>query len=99
MKTTVEILEGAKTRLIEKGWRQGDAGGPAGPNCLGGALYWTNELNGEVPATVAYTLACDILRQKLQTSVVAYNDALGRTFNEIMAVLDAAILQAKAATA
>lgn len=105
----LEILQRAKTRLLERGWMQGTSGHSQGPNCLRGAIYWeTYEVvKDESRGSRAQTLAEGLFMKAaggydspsllFRDTIWAWNDFDGRTESEVHEVLDEAIRLAKEA--
>lgn len=102
--TAVEVLNSARTILLERGWAQGAAQEHDGRVCLTGAaqialgliptgLYgglWTSEVGREVVG---------FLDAAVGGCAWGWNDTHNRTFNEVVDALDDAILLAKEAEA
>lgn len=85
----------AKRILDECGWVQGSYGGPNDGYCLAGALCEASyEIGVLSPAETMY-MATDVIPDvrvtERQISLIAWNDEPGRTIDEVMAVLGAAI--------
>jgi hypothetical protein len=94
---TLQVLKGARQRLIDKGWAQGASGGPDGPNCMMGALDWesaalrgsTNRVGSLDPAySKARAILCGVIRDDAPT---VWNDDWDRTAEQVIAAFDAAI--------
>lgn len=96
----VTVLTAARERLLEKGWIQG-TGRSAEGYCMVGATHsvtaqlvdcglpWKEADELEVRANSALKVALG------SVLVIAFNDAPGRTLNEVLAVFDDAILAEK----
>lgn len=95
MKTVVEILQDAKTVLMERGRHKGAMRNPDGPEvCLIGAI----QVAGGIPRGAAewqrYEETMGLL--KCQVGAIApFNDHPDITDGDVFAVLDNAILAAK----
>lgn len=93
MKEEVEVLTKMKELLMEKGWCQGTLRNDQGNLCLLGTLdqvYLNNDL------LTPYNRAAEAIRRQIESrSISNWNDAVGRTFNEVIDILDAAILAEK----
>lgn len=108
--STVEVLRGAKAVLQRNGWHQGwyfPAGTPRGtepwqgcPVCLLGALdVAAGALPGDSPevAIAAQFFLGRVLQGRgFESGVGLWNDADGRSLNEVYALLDEAIERAEA---
>ena len=68
--------------LRERGWKQHGYGVPDGPYCLAGAII----ANGEIVDT---DRILDRLRERLGMPVWQWNDAPGRTVEQVLALLRA----------
>lgn len=98
--TTVEILRKAKAELQRRGWRQGAFGHlGSGPMCMVGAYLavkgdYDCDHRGyaEAPAYVLLAKATG----SAPYSVSGWNDATGRTVDEVYAAFDRAIALAEA---
>lgn len=92
---TVDILLGAKEALLRDGWQQGSIYSMEGRRtCLIGACrraYSGNVMNGEVDAPVASAL----LSATDATAVTLWNDEPGRTFNEVIDLIDSTLVRLK----
>lgn len=111
MSQAVENLQRAKEVLMEQGWRQHAAGGVEkgnnSPVCLvGGLMKATNFTFGEIQHIPGYKAMATIVGQRLHwppetylheysIPIPTYNDEKGRTFNEVVDVIDEAIILAK----
>jgi len=95
--TNREICLKAAARLREVGWRQGDFGGPDGPHCILGACRWAT---GYYAAYAPYTCArpsyaaitaitAITAADGVDYDVTNWNDAPGRTAEEVIAALEA----------
>lgn len=90
----IQRLRATKERLFEKGWRTGSLGGINGPNCLVGAVINARNTTDlqlpYAPATeTGETLV--VLERSLGTKVPVFNDAPGRTFDDIIDAIDICI--------
>src|SRR5438105_3300335 len=91
--TTHKVLVGAKAYLLRHGWKQGDYGDYGGPRCLvGGVCSAMGRPIDEVEHSPAHALLCDLLDLKYGHLVPMWNDEEDRTFDEVIALLDKAIL-------
>ncbi len=100
MKTTVEILQAARNKLIESGWQQGHFGAGDGPFCAVGALRRIMLPGGVYAATYGYKespywLLCRAIGLPNDMALSAWNDTPGRTFSEVIDAYDYAIELAK----
>lgn len=87
--TTHMVLVRAKEYLLNHGWQQGNYGGDGGPRCMLGAVRSVDDSEGDNHPAVQILegYVCpdgDLLNR--------WNDAEGRTFGEVIAVFDRAIL-------
>lgn len=98
--TDRELLIKIRERLVTKGWRQGGIGSHLGPNCLLGAIIYEDEANGNLlrmnslRMTIPISIATNIPPEEtgwLNRAITVWNDAEGRTFDEVLQVLDQAI--------
>jgi hypothetical protein len=81
------VLRAAATRLETKGWCQGDSGEEEGPNCLAGAL---NLVAGRADRQQSARRAFNAFVRSGDVHVVwPWNDAPGRTADEVIATLRA----------
>lgn len=93
MSNAPEILRATKELLVTKGWVQGRFIDESGQRCLSGALNDAGDLGRRTFtwATVDMMEAREALERAIGThSVVAWNDADERTFEEVLAALDTA---------
>lgn len=81
-----------KKELLERGWCQGQFGNQEGQVCLMGSLTRNKSIPFEEIDSNAVVAAFHAV---LNGGVVAFNDTQGRTFNEIMDLLDQAIYNEK----
>jgi len=106
----VAFLERVKSRLLSTGWRKYGLGNPEGPNCLVGAAYWeTWLLHGNTYSSWTYSanerwalIALWGFDYKLDDTFYSalekltnWNDEEHRTFNEVIARIDDAIVRVK----
>jgi hypothetical protein len=97
--TTYDVLRAARAYLLEHGWQRG-GWGTGTTSCAGGAIVnvenwrtdagflWDRDLEGH-PAARAL---CDAVGVEGDYRPLAqWNDANGRTFDEVIAAFDAAI--------
>ena len=93
----VAELEAVRAR-IERGWCQGYYGDAAGNVCLLGAIrerkYRYNGLVGHLAAAIEGGMPHD--RMWRSPTVMGFNDAPGRTKEEVLALIDRAIERALA---
>lgn len=88
MSRTKEILEETKRRLVERGWCQA-AISPSGKMCLTVAMWAQGVAQLEYEeAKVAFYKANGL---PTNTCLPRWNDALGRTQDEVFSALDRAI--------
>lgn len=90
----IQRLRATKERLFEKGWKTGSLGGINGPNCLMGAVIGArNDTDLQLPYATATETAETLvaLEQSLGTKVPVFNDAPGRTFDEVIDAIDSCI--------
>lgn len=83
MKTS-EVLRAAKKRLVERGWCQGTFEDGEGRCCSIGAINRASPPCGQWPALLSFG---DVVGG----SVFVWNDAPGRTLEEVLAAFDKAI--------
>lgn len=110
MKTHIEVLEEAKT-LLEKGWTQGEfakdaTGRPVSPSlegacvfCMVGAVDRASNFDDEGSCDVrgkAYAaLTHEVLSSSGSRTIVSFNDAAGRTKEEVIGLFERAISKSK----
>lgn len=82
--TAAHLLR-AKRYIEEHGWLQDSLGEQGGPRCMYGALLSTSQ--GSDPDRLVVKIGCDVLRR----DVPLWNDAPGRTIEEVYAAFDRAI--------
>lgn len=96
--TTHEVLTRAKAYLLNHGWRHGAAGRHGGPRCAVGAicsvggfptLYHDGTHWGQEPALLA---AAKAIGAQVGSQLPGWNDEEGRTFDEVIAAFDRAII-------
>lgn len=97
----VEILTRMKEILMDRGWCRGSFKNEDGTVCLMGAITRT-ELLREMYTSRPYSTInlleepLDALREQMgEDSVLRWNDKAGRTFNEVIDLLDITILAEK----
>jgi len=104
--TPAELLEAAKTRLMEKGWVRGRWGSKEGPNCAGGALiaeglkcndYLLGEGSSKYLAERFLVGAIQHRGFGNMFSIPTWNDKIAKDFNDVVALFDEAIILAKEA--
>lgn len=98
--TLVEILQQMRNNLMEHGWCQGQIRDESGRVCLVGSLSSDHDLwwyiSPEMHVAVFDSLYAVIGgRCDEGPALGTWNDEEGRTFNEVLEVLDAAMLIAK----
>jgi len=86
---TVAWLNRLREALIERGWTQGALENGTGEVCLMGGV---NRAGCSNMMSIALT---QLLQEITGSSVVAWNDATGRTFAEVLDLVDTAILRVK----
>ncbi|RJQ09405.1 MAG: hypothetical protein C4558_06295 [Dehalococcoidia bacterium] len=91
--TTAEFLRAAKARLEEDGWTQGEFGVDRSPHCVVGALVRVRDALGDVQIGAPEAF---LARAVGRHSIIAWNDAPGRTVEEVYAAFDKAIALAEA---
>ena len=108
--TPLDVLQGAKNVLLEKGWTQHhyrDDDGYCSVGAIREAMGWWNleYLEGadafgfmEIINTATDFIRVETTKQGF-THVPSWNDLNGRTFGDVMEIFDAAILAAKQAEA
>jgi hypothetical protein len=88
-----EIIRETKNVLFELGWHQGDFEGPDGSVCVRGALRLA-AMNGSFNWKGEYSddecRAAEHVRGVVGEHIPTWNDAIGRTFSEIIDGLDLA---------
>jgi hypothetical protein len=106
MPDLIETLEGAKNLLLTKGWTQGvmarNAGGSPTPCqwedaacfCIMGAISRASEGDDDSPGFKAIGAFVGSYRRQ----IAGWNDAPGRTLDEVIAVLNRAIADARQQT-
>ena len=98
MKGTLEVLEGAREVLLKYGWFQGGFGTERIGFCLLGALRYSVTGNVSASAQPPETgLAVRAVKNKLSGAVHEWNDAYGRSFEQVLDVLARAIASEKRA--
>jgi hypothetical protein len=105
--TPLEVLQRSRDLLLAHGWARGAAQEPDGRLCLTGAAQLAlglqpQGLNGFLQNIDVGEQVLHFLRQALPTPhqlVWAWNDTEARSFNEVLGVIDDAILLAKEAEA
>ena len=92
MKSTLEILEGARVELSKYGWRQGTYGSRRTGFCLAGALRYSAEGHCDLPLTEgrAVERAELAIRSLIGSTIPCWNDVTA-TRRQVFAVLDCAI--------
>jgi hypothetical protein len=98
------VLRGAKHAISNRGWGQGASEGPDGQICFDGALTFAvlgvPQPDRDLVAPDEYDLlnaARNVIDRTLDERhgdlswLVEWNDALGRTVDEVLALLDEAI--------
>lgn len=93
-----EIFREAKCVLFEDGWVQGSYGGGTEGRCIRGAIsavadrFEIHERTGAIPASCHEILITALGLDGIDTCLpgLAFNDAPGRTFDEVIEVLDRA---------
>jgi hypothetical protein len=95
--TTVEILRKAKAEIEQRGWTQGGWGGAdhdslgCGPCCLGIAVQramYGRTRTGDVVTEAAWAFMLKAIGSSKPSS---WNDAVGRTKEDVLAALDRAL--------
>lgn len=80
-----QVLQKARKRLIERGWRQGAYGDRDGPNCLAGAIdHSTASTKLQCASRVA-------IGRIVRSAVIRWNDKRGRKKSEVLSLLTRAI--------
>lgn len=93
-----EILQATKERLMEKGWTQRIYGDSEGPNCISGAFTFTVHVLNQAARLSLYDVEKYFMRSiehDAMCSITRWNDQHDRTFGDVMAALDNAIILAK----
>lgn len=87
-------------RLREKGWNQKRWGGPEGPNCMYGAIYYTQPgqaLSESWMSQMLYHIVGDQYRNRVNDNmdnrVMLFNDHPDTTFSDIERVLEKAAVK------
>lgn len=91
------ILQLARQRLVDTGWRQGSMGLPEGPNCAMGAVYFSDQTAEQsLPLrSKAYNYMIDTIPMTDYGDIIAkWNDAPERTLEEVLQMFDEAISMA-----
>jgi hypothetical protein len=91
--TTVELLRAAKDQLLTRGWIQHAERRPDGV-CLQGAVLAVGGFSWEAFVALQ-VLACALPEAESYNPVTYWNDAEGRTPEEVLALLDQAIARAE----
>lgn len=89
-----EIFEGALAVLDERGWTRGAPTSPGGPVCLGIALTLACKAGSVSTHSQDYVRAQRFLltaNDLTLLNVVGWNDAPGRTYEDVVLVLKQAI--------
>lgn len=90
------FIDRVKTRLETYGWMQCFNGGCEGPNCLNGALVWTNihpvDRRAAHSAIIAVREAIDGDPSN-GDSIITWNDKPGRQLEDVLKLLDKAKAQ------
>jgi len=87
--TTFEILQRAKQELLTRGWCQGVMQNERGEVCAMGAVFLTD------PDQDRCYEALNVFGNIVHTPVPFWNDAPGRTPEQVLALFDAAIARAQ----
>lgn len=106
MKVSEKLLE-AKTLIINHGWRQGGYGGPTTGFCAAGAINWVFPYYDDETFTKdVYSEARRYMERAVEkrkpfctlqgVALIAYNDDIGRTKEEILVIFDEALALAEA---
>lgn len=95
--TTHQVLVAAKAYLLNHGWKQHDYGEDGGPRCMAGAVASVRGVDifdyTRHPAPVYEVLdAISFGKGGLGVGVPFWNDDEGRTFDEVIAAFDRAII-------
>ena len=91
-KKALEVLEHMKENLFERGWCQGQLELETGEVCLSGALATLTNYE-EYYALFALSTALDSIHKAIGgASIPGWNDEPGRTFNEVIEVIDKAAI-------
>src|SRR4051812_12227413 len=103
---TLKVLQNAKNRLVTKGWIKFGFFNDAGSACLVGALHGMQRItnmdrivdyqHNREGIHQAYDFIDEILKEQYNYTggLMDFNDADERTFDEVIAVLDKAIVKA-----
>lgn len=92
---SVKILQRMKENLMERGWLQGALVNECGNVCLSGSMMTLPEYKDEIRETQAATEAVLAINQQIVCSIPDWNDAPGRTFNDVIDLLDGLIISEK----
>ena len=95
---TLEILQAAKTYIIERGWCQGSALNRAGNVCIVGAvnmsLDWQDDT--DLYCNVLWHLEETLgLPEHLSRELANWNDVKGRTVDEVLNLFDTTIARVR----
>ena len=83
-------LRAARGHLVEFGWQQGKQGGHGEPCCAMGAIT-AAVTSGDVYHGARDALAAQLVVETGKRWIADWNDAPGRTFAEVLDLLDKAI--------
>lgn len=90
--TNIEVLRAMKNELMTRGWCQGTFKNADDRLCLLGSYTRSNSIPCDTNH-LDWLLAT--LHDVIGCGIISFNDAPGRTFNEIIDVLDQAIYNEK----
>jgi hypothetical protein len=95
--TEHDVLVAAKGYLLNHGWMQGSYGfSPAGPRCLVGAIM---ECASGSAVVHGVERVLNTVEEDVRWGVPVWNDCTARTFDDVIALLDKAILATAPQTA
>ena len=86
---TGKVLLRARDILLERGWVQGVSGAPGGPRCVGGAMSEASDSGHAVETFTRFVTSVGIRLG----GVAPWNDAPGRTREEVVLALERAAYQ------
>lgn len=98
--TSVEVLQGMRDTLMERGWCQGTLQTWDNRVCLIGSLVHASEFNSQGYIAIRDIILSgigilDSLAKPRWGDIIDWNDTPGRTFNEVIDAIDTSILAEK----
>ena len=90
---TVDVIRGAKDALLTHGWIKGDAGSTRKGFCLAGAIGYSGQGDTRITPK-AYHLVAEAAELNSPGHIAPWNDHPMRSFEDVIGVLDKAMLLA-----